>query len=60
MILYHGSYTQTKTPKILLQEKGRDFGLGFYTTSIKEQAERWQLELQDYIQNRQKRKKKPL
>ena len=41
MILYHGSYTQIKNPKILFQEKGRDFGFGFYTTSIKEQAERW-------------------
>ncbi len=41
MILYHGSYTQIENPKILFQEKGRDFGFGFYTTSIKEQAERW-------------------
>ena len=41
MILYHGSYTQIKNPKIFFQEKGRDFGFGFYTTSIKEQAERW-------------------
>ncbi len=41
MILYHGSYTQIENPKIFFQEKGRDFGFGFYTTSIKEQAERW-------------------
>ncbi|MBR0100408.1 MAG: DUF3990 domain-containing protein [Treponema sp.] len=41
MILYHGSYTQIETPKIITQEKGRDFGSGFYTTTIKEQAERW-------------------
>lgn len=45
MILYHGSYTQIKNPKILFQEKGRDFGFGFYTTSIKEQAERWTIRL---------------
>ena len=41
MILYHGSYTSIETPQIITQEKGRDFGFGFYTTSIKEQAERW-------------------
>jgi len=41
MILYHGSYMQVENPKILSLEKGRDFGFGFYTTSIKEQAERW-------------------
>ena len=41
MILYHGSYTTIEKPKILVQEKGRDFGFGFYTTTIKAQAERW-------------------
>ena len=41
MILYHGSYMPVETPQILTLEKGRDFGFGFYTTSIKEQAERW-------------------
>lgn len=41
MIVYHGSYTSIETPQIITQEKGRDFGFGFYTTSIKEQAERW-------------------
>ncbi|MBR1402915.1 MAG: DUF3990 domain-containing protein [Treponema sp.] len=41
MILYHGSYMQIETPRIITQEKGRDFGFGFYTMTIKEQAERW-------------------
>ena len=41
MLLYHGSYIKIEKPKILIQEKGRDFGFGFYTTTIKEQAERW-------------------
>lgn len=41
MILYHGSYTRIEKPKIIVQEKGRDFGFGFYTTTIKNQAERW-------------------
>lgn len=30
-----------KTPKILKAEHGRDFGFGFYTTDIKQQAVRW-------------------
>ena len=41
MILYHGSNMEIKNPQILTQDKGRDFGFGFYTTSIREQAERW-------------------
>lgn len=41
MIVYHDSYMTIETPEILAQEKGRDFGPGFYTTSIREQAERW-------------------
>lgn len=41
MIVYHGSYVQIEKPKILIKEKGRDFGFGFYTTTIKQQAERW-------------------
>ena len=41
MILYHGSYTVIEKPQIITQEKGRDFGFGFYTTTIKAQAERW-------------------
>ena len=41
MILYHGSYMQIEIPRIITQEKGRDFGFGFYTTTIQNQAERW-------------------
>lgn len=41
MVLYHGSYTKIEIPRIIAQEKGRDFGFGFYTTTIKNQAERW-------------------
>ena len=40
MILYHGSYITVTNPKIILSEKGRDFGFAFYLTPIKEQAER--------------------
>ena len=41
MIVYHGSTEIVKLPKIIKTDKGRDFGAGFYTTDIKEQAERW-------------------
>lgn len=41
MILYHGSTLEIKQPKIIRSDVGRDFGFAFYTTNIKEQAERW-------------------
>lgn len=41
MILYHGTTLEIKNPEIIKSEIGRDFGFAFYTTSIKEQAERW-------------------
>lgn len=40
MILYHGSDVIVKEPKIIISEKGKDFGFAFYLTPIKEQAER--------------------
>ena len=41
MILYHGSNIVVKQPKILQSERMLDFGAGFYTTPVKEQAVRW-------------------
>lgn len=41
MIIYHGSTLEIKQPQIIKSEVGRDFGFAFYTTDIKEQAERW-------------------
>lgn len=41
MTVYHGSYMRVDAPRILMQERGRDFGTGFYVTSLREQAERW-------------------
>lgn len=58
MILYHGSYTQIENPKILFQEKGRDFGFGFYTTSIKEQAERWAVRVARFYSKSTEREEK--
>lgn len=41
MQLYHGSVEIIEHPKILNQQRLLDFGKGFYTTTNKEQAERW-------------------
>jgi hypothetical protein len=41
MKLYHGSTLIVDSPRIIKSEQGRDFGTGFYTTGIKEQAVRW-------------------
>jgi len=40
-ILYHGSYLAVETPDISFSREKVDFGKGFYTTPIKEQAVRW-------------------
>jgi len=41
MILYHGSYIKIEKPNISFSRKNVDFGIGFYTTTIKEQAITW-------------------
>jgi len=41
MILYHGSAFTVPEPKVIISEIGKDFGFGFYTTNVKEQAVRW-------------------
>ncbi len=41
MTLYHGSTIAVREPKIMRSDIGRDFGPAFYTTDIREQAERW-------------------
>lgn len=38
MILYHGSYPEIQTPDLLHSRENVDFGRGFYTTPIYEQA----------------------
>ncbi len=43
MKLYHGGLIPIEVPKIIRNEIGRDFGFAFYTTDIREQAERWAL-----------------
>ena len=39
--LYHGSYIHIPTPRIILSTRLLDFGVGFYTTTNKEQAEKF-------------------
>lgn len=41
MILYHGSYIEVPKPDITHSRKNLDFGRGFYTTPLYDQAEKW-------------------
>ena len=41
MILYHGSTDLVDKPEIRKSDIYLDFGIGFYTTTSFEQAERW-------------------
>ncbi len=41
MILYHGSYLPIPFPDLLHSRQTVDFGRGFYTTPIYEQAAKW-------------------
>ena len=56
MIVYHGSVEEIKSPKIIRSELGRDFGFAFYTTDIKEQAERWAVRKAKIFNRKQKGK----
>jgi hypothetical protein len=41
MRIYHGGYAIVKTPRLIAGKYTKDFGPGFYCTTIREQAERW-------------------
>ena len=41
MKLYHGSTIIVDKPLVSYGRDNLDFGKGFYTTSLKEQAEKW-------------------
>lgn len=41
MTVYHGSYTAVEKPAVIKGKNTKDFGVGFYCTVIREQAERW-------------------
>jgi len=38
MTLYHGSNVEVREPRILKPNRGLDFGIGFYTTTNRDQA----------------------
>ena len=41
MIVYHGSSEAVQNPDVRHSYRSLDFGMGFYVTTVKEQAERW-------------------
>lgn len=41
MILYHGSYMEIVKPDIMHSRANVDFGRGFYTTTLPDQAQKW-------------------
>jgi hypothetical protein len=41
MLVYHGSYCEIKSPVLKPARETKDFGPGFYCTSLLPQAERW-------------------
>lgn len=41
MILYHGSYMEIQVPDLQHSRPNVDFGRGFYTTPIYDQAVKW-------------------
>lgn len=41
MIVYHGSTESVRNPDINHSYRALDFGMGFYVTTVKEQAQRW-------------------
>ena len=41
MILYHGSYAKIEKPDLVHSRRNVDFGPGFYTTPMREQAVKW-------------------
>ena len=41
MILYHGSYMEVQQPDLKHSRQAVDFGRGFYTTPLYEQAKKW-------------------
>ena len=47
LILYHGSNSNFDVIDLLKSKDKRDFGRGFYTTTLREQAEDWAVVLFD-------------
>lgn len=43
MKLFHGSYTKVDNPTVNAGRRNLDFGVGFYVTNLRSQAEKWAL-----------------
>ena len=41
MLIYHGSTVKIEKPDLTIGRYNLDFGKGFYTTTLKEQSEKW-------------------
>lgn len=41
MKLFHGSYTKVDNPTVNAGRRNLDFGVGFYVTNLRSQAEKW-------------------
>ncbi len=50
--VFHGSYTEIKIPEIRQAKNTKDFGVGFYCTTIREQAIRWAKRYQKAVLNK--------
>ena len=47
--IYHGGYCVIKTPEIRPSSHNKDFGQGFYCTTLQTQAERWAKRFERHI-----------
>ena len=43
VLVYHGSYKEIHEPNVTFGREALDFGLGFYVTTLQDQAEKWAL-----------------
>ncbi|HIX84852.1 MAG TPA: DUF3990 domain-containing protein [Candidatus Megamonas gallistercoris] len=48
MIVYHGSYMEIENPDTVHSRRRVDFGRGFYTTPLWEQAKSWCIKFKSY------------
>ena len=45
LVLYHGSAVRFEVPSLIFAKNNRDFGKGFYTTTLVQQAKEWANEM---------------
>ena len=52
MIVYHGSIEIVEKPDVKHSYRTLDFGMGFYVTTVREQAERWARRKADILEKK--------